>query len=34
MDELEQSDSEKETNDSHNTFKQNAKNYKEREKLS
>ena len=32
MDELEQSDSEKETNDPHNTFSQNAKPYKEREK--
>ena len=32
MDEIEQSNLEKETNDSHNTFYQNAKHYKEREK--
>ena len=30
MDELEQSDLGKETNDSHNNFNQNAKHYKER----
>ena len=32
MDEHEQSNLEKETNDSHNTFNQNAKHYKGREK--
>ena len=31
MDEFEQSDLEKETKDSHNTFYQNAKHYKEKE---
>ena len=33
MDELEQSDLEKETNDSHNTCYQNAIRYKERENI-
>ena len=33
MDELEQSDLEKKTNDSHNTFNQNEKHYEEREKV-
>ena len=32
MDELEQSDSEKETNDPHKTFNENAKHYKNSEK--
>ena len=32
MDELEQNDLEKETSDFHNTFNQNAKHHKEREK--
>ena len=32
MNEFERSDLEKETSDSHNTFHQNAKHYKEREK--
>ena len=34
MDDFEQSDAEKETNDSHNTCYQNAKRYKEKKMLS
>ena len=33
MNELEESDLEKETNDSHKTFNQNAKHYKDRKGL-